>query len=189
MIVIASRSSTTASVRRNVRSAVGRCVDSTASTASANAMSVAIGTAQPSRFSGCPAIRLMPTKIGGGHDHPADGGRDRQGGTRRVAQIAGDELALEFQSHDEEEDGQQSVGGPLRERQPQMQRLGAEGELRDGAVGVRPRGVRPHQGRRAARAAAVPRRRSRGAKSRRVAATPATSRGSAVANRRASAPS
>ena len=58
--VMASRSSTTARVSRKVRSAVGRCVDSTASTASANAMSVAIGTAQPSRFSGCPAARLIP---------------------------------------------------------------------------------------------------------------------------------
>ena len=47
MIVIASRSSTTARVSRNVRSAAGRWVPMTASTASANAMSVAVGIAQP----------------------------------------------------------------------------------------------------------------------------------------------
>ena len=47
MIVIASRSSTTARVSRNVRSAAGRCVLMTASTASANAMSVAVGIAHP----------------------------------------------------------------------------------------------------------------------------------------------
>ena len=47
MIVIASRSSTTARVSRKVRSAVGRWVPITASTASAKAMSVAVGIAQP----------------------------------------------------------------------------------------------------------------------------------------------
>ena len=66
MTMIASRSSTTARVSRKVRSAVGRWVDSTASTASANAMSVAIGTAQPSRFSGWPAARLTAMKMAPG---------------------------------------------------------------------------------------------------------------------------
>ena len=136
-------------------------------------MSVAIGTAQPSRFSGWPATRLMPTKIGGRHDHPADGGGDREGGTRRVAQIAGDELALEFQPDDEEEDRQQSVGGPLRERQPQMQRLGAEGELRDARGRRAPTGSSPTPAPRLPRPAAAPRRRSPGAAPRRDAAPPA----------------
>ncbi len=47
MMLIARRSSTTASVSRNVRSAGGRWRPMTASTASANAMSVAAGIAQP----------------------------------------------------------------------------------------------------------------------------------------------
>ena len=49
MITITIRSSTTASVSRNARSAVGRFDPTTASTARAKAMSVAAGIAQPSR--------------------------------------------------------------------------------------------------------------------------------------------
>ncbi|CAM5503700.1 hypothetical protein SNARM312S_04695 [Streptomyces narbonensis] len=48
MIRIAKRSSTTARVSRKARSADGREVPMTARTASAKAMSVAVGTAQPS---------------------------------------------------------------------------------------------------------------------------------------------
>jgi hypothetical protein len=57
MTTIASRSSTTARVSRNVRSAAGRWVLITASTASAKAMSVAVGMAQPaSAPSPAPAV-------------------------------------------------------------------------------------------------------------------------------------
>lgn len=49
MIRMANRSSTTASVSRKARSALGSDVPMTASTASAKAMSVAVGTAQPDR--------------------------------------------------------------------------------------------------------------------------------------------
>jgi hypothetical protein len=44
---MANRSSTTAKVSRKVRSAAGRWVEITASTANAKAMSVAVGMAQP----------------------------------------------------------------------------------------------------------------------------------------------
>jgi hypothetical protein len=54
MMVIAMRSSTTARVRRNERSADGRCVAMTARTARANAMSVAVGIAQPRNTSPSP---------------------------------------------------------------------------------------------------------------------------------------
>jgi hypothetical protein len=47
MMVMASRSSTTARVRRNVRSPDGRWVLMTARTARAKAMSVAVGMAHP----------------------------------------------------------------------------------------------------------------------------------------------
>ena len=48
MMAMAMRSSTTASVSRNVRIATGRAEPTTASTETANAMSVAVGIAQPS---------------------------------------------------------------------------------------------------------------------------------------------
>jgi hypothetical protein len=47
-----------------------------------------------------------------GNQHASHGRQDRQRGTARVAEVAGDELALELQPGDEEEDGQQPVGGP-----------------------------------------------------------------------------
>lgn len=73
--MIANRSSTTAKVSRKVRSALGRWVDSTASTATANAMSVAVGTAHPTTFSGCPAARLTPMKIAAGTAMPPTAAR------------------------------------------------------------------------------------------------------------------
>ena len=60
MIVIASRSSTTASVSRKVRSAFGRWVEITARIATAKAMSVAVGIAQP-RSASPPVPRLTST--------------------------------------------------------------------------------------------------------------------------------
>ncbi len=56
MITIAIRSSTTASVSRNVRSAVGKWLPITASTARAKAMSVATGIAHPSTAPGVPRV-------------------------------------------------------------------------------------------------------------------------------------
>src|SRR6476620_7343262 len=120
MTVMASRSSTTASVSRKVRNAVGKWVDSTASTASANAMSVAMGTAHPSRFSGWPASTLMARKIPAGTIIPP---------------VAGDKLAFELESDHEEEDGQRPVGSPGRQVEVQVKFLRAYRELRDGAVG------------------------------------------------------
>ena len=57
MMRMASRSSTTASVSKNARRAVGRAEPITARTASANAMSVAAGIAQPRRSP--PVIRSL----------------------------------------------------------------------------------------------------------------------------------
>ena len=112
MTVIASRSSTTANVIRNVRSAVGRWVDNTASTASANAMSVAVGTAQPTRFSEWSGRDVDRNVDRRGHHHAADCGQDRQRRAAGVAEVTGDELALEFHAHDEEKDREQAVGRP-----------------------------------------------------------------------------
>jgi hypothetical protein len=60
MIVTATRSSTTARVSRNVRSAVGRWVLTMARIARAKAMSVAVGIAQPISAPP-PVLRLTAT--------------------------------------------------------------------------------------------------------------------------------
>ena len=73
-------------------------------------MSVAVGIAQPLR---APSPRQVDQdEEHGRHDHAADRGRHRQRRPARIAQVAGDELALELQPGDEEEDRQQPVGGP-----------------------------------------------------------------------------
>ena len=182
MTVIASRSSTTARVSRKVRNAVGRCVDSTASTARANAMSVAIGTAQPSMFSGWPASTLIADVDRGGHDHAADGGRDRQGCAARITQIPGHEFALEFEPDDEEEDGQQSVGGPRRDAELQMQRRPARSRTPTSRGTSATTASSPTPGPRLRPPVAAPRRPSPYAGSRKTVATPTTSRASGVAS-------
>ena len=82
------------------------------------------------------------------HGHAADRCDHRHEGRLRVAQVAGDELALELEPDEEEEHGQQPVSGPVAERQVQVQaediaaQMGvtqAEVELREG-VGCDHRG-------------------------------------------------
>ena len=96
---------------------------------------------------GVPGGQVDRDVDGGGHDHPAECGCDRQRGACRVAQVAGDELALELQPDHEEEDRQQPVGGPRRNTQIQVQGLWSKRELGDRSVGRRPRRVRPYQAR------------------------------------------
>jgi len=59
-MLIARRSSTTARVSRKIRSGLGSEEPTTARTATANAMSVAVGIAQPRRASG-PAFSVIAT--------------------------------------------------------------------------------------------------------------------------------
>jgi hypothetical protein len=63
------------------------------------------------------------------------------GGPAGIAKIPGDELAFEFQSDDEEEDGQQSVGGPSAQTQVQMQAviIAAHPKIIECVIGIRPR--------------------------------------------------
>src|SRR5699024_2593532 len=68
--------------------------------------------------------------------HPADGGHDRQYGPARIAQIAGNELALEFDTHHEEENPQQHVGRPSHDRQMPLKRRRADGEVTDGCIHI-----------------------------------------------------
>ena len=123
MIRIANRSSTTASVSRNARSAPGSAVPMTASTASANAMSVAVGRPSPERTAAGDADQRVDERRDG---HAAERGDDGERGGGGGPQLAGDELALEFDAGDEEEDGEQSVGRPVRDGQVQPERRGAE---------------------------------------------------------------
>ena len=74
-------------------------------------MSVAVGIAQPSQG----AAEVDRDEDQGRHDHAADRGDDGDRRSARVAQVAGDELALELESGDEEEDRQQPVGRPRAE--------------------------------------------------------------------------
>ena len=119
----------------------------TARTATANAMSVAVGMAQP-RIAPSPTWAVKATKISGGHHHAADRGGDGQRGTAGVAQVTGDELALEFEADDEEEDGQQPVGGPGAQTQVEVQAeaVGADVQVAERLIGRRPRRVGPCDG-------------------------------------------
>ena len=114
MIVIAMRSSTTARVSRNERSADGSDEPITASTARAKAMSVAVGIAHPRRASpSAPTISDGGDEDQRGHDDAADGRHHRHHRLGRRAQVADEELALELEPRDEEEDGEQAVAGPV----------------------------------------------------------------------------
>ena len=131
---IASRSSTTAIESSSTRTPDGQRGPTSASTPSANAMSVATGIAH------APSSRGRAARDGErderGHDHAADGGEDRQRGGAAVGQFADDQLALELEPGDEEEDGQQPVRGPVAERQVQVQPLRPDRGRRipDGAI-------------------------------------------------------
>ena len=90
-MAMAIRSSTTARVSRKIRRAVGRCEPMTASTATANAMSVAVGIGPAAH-----GLGVAPVDRGEDQrrDHDAAGGRrDRNGGLAGLAQVAGDEFA------------------------------------------------------------------------------------------------
>jgi hypothetical protein len=71
MITIATRSSTTARVSRNARSTDGSDVLMTARTASANAMSVAVGTAQPWKDTSPATLTRQYTSAGTAIPHSA----------------------------------------------------------------------------------------------------------------------
>ena len=60
----------------------------------------------PVEVFGVPGGKVDADVDGGGNDHSADSRGDRERGPARVTQIPRDELALEFQTDDEEEDRQ-----------------------------------------------------------------------------------
>ena len=122
---------------------LGRWVLMMASTASAKAMSVAVGIAQPvERAVGAERDQHVDQRR---HGHAADGGQDRQGGPLRVAQVAGDELALELEPDDEEEDRQQPVRGPGAEGEVEVERGRTDREVAQRLVGAAGGRVDPDQ--------------------------------------------
>ena len=97
-------------------------------------------------------------------------------GPLRVPQVAGDELALELQPGDEEEDRQQPVGRPGRQRQVQVQRRRPDLGVEQREVAVRPGRVRPDHRDDGGQRAAARRRRSPCAGRRRCARSRSRSR-------------
>ena len=139
MMVIAMRSSTTARVSRNDRSADGRCVrdDREHGEGEGDVGRRRDGPAPEHVTLAAGQQRRDRTKSSGGHRDTADRGRDRQRRLAAVGQVAGDELALELDPRDEEEERQQAVGGPRPEAEVEVQRVRADDEVAQGDVGVR----------------------------------------------------
>src|SRR5690606_36995178 len=91
---------------------------------------------------------------GDGLDDEVDGDRPRDTEERRdhrhgcgpdVTQRAGDELLLELQTDDEEEDGEQPVGGPGGEAEVEVEACRSEGDTGQVRVDRPPGGVGPHE--------------------------------------------
>ena len=106
-------------------------------------MSVAIGTAQPSNVP--PPTVTVAAYSGGGDSHAADRGDDRQGGRGGRTQFADDQFSFEFDAGDQEEDGEQSVCGPVADREVEAECGNAESDVSYLLVDTAPRGVRPDE--------------------------------------------
>ena len=122
--VMASRSSMTAIDSSRTRTPEGSMVPASASTPSAKAMSVATGIAHAPPSAAAPPDTASATSAG--HDHATDRGEHRQRRRAAVRELADHELTLDLHAGDEEEDGQQPVGGPVAERQIEVQPARAE---------------------------------------------------------------
>ena len=111
---MAPMSSATASVSRNTLAAMGTRLPTSVTTPTAKAMSVAIGTPQPS----LPAPPALTAGVDrGGHDHAAERGDDRQGHRPEVAQPAVHDLALDLDADEQEEHRHQGVVDPGLQRE------------------------------------------------------------------------
>ncbi|CAI7651618.1 unnamed protein product, partial [Penicillium discolor] len=82
----------------------------------------------------------------GGDDDAPDRGGDRKRGTARIAQPPGDELLLQLQPDDEEEHGEQAVGGPGAHAELEVPLRDPETEVPDGLVPGGGGGVGEDQG-------------------------------------------
>ncbi len=89
---------------------MGSAEPTTERIASANAMSVAAGTAQPSRLS---VPRLTVTKIRAGTATPQQAATTGTAASAGPPQGPDQQLALELEPGDEEEERERSVGRPV----------------------------------------------------------------------------
>ena len=122
-------SSTIAAAVRKMRSSTGTRLPSITISATAKAVSVAIGTPQPcAHGSGGMISRIEHRR----HHHAADRRRDRQRRGAPAGQMADGELALDLEADDQEEDRQQAVVDPVQQRHAEAGV--AEGEARGPAA-------------------------------------------------------
>ena len=126
---MASRSSTTANVSRNVRSPLGRCELITARTATAKAMSVAVGIAQPRAV---PSPALIATNSSAGSSMPPTAAATGSAARRGSRSSPATNSRLSSRPGHEEEDRQQAVGGPCAQAQVEVQCSGADRHRRAG---------------------------------------------------------
>lgn len=82
----------------------------------------------------------------GGHGHPAERRDHGQCRRRGGAELADDEFAFQFDARDEEEDGEQAVGGPVADGEVEAEGGYAEVEVADARVCLAPGAVRPDEG-------------------------------------------
>lgn len=80
-----------------------------------------------------------------GHGHPADRGDHGQRGGLGFTQLPGHEFPLELDPGDEEEEGEQSVGGPVLDREIEAEGGGAYVEVAYGLIAVTQGGVGPDE--------------------------------------------
>jgi hypothetical protein len=80
-----------------------------------------------------------------GHRHATDGGGHGQSSLPGIPEVTGDELPLQLQPGDEEEDREQSVGGPRAQREAQVQGRRADPGVPERGVGIGPGRVGPGQ--------------------------------------------
>ncbi len=96
--MMAPMSSTIAAAVRNMRSSTGTRAPMTAISATANAVSVAMGTPQPKAQGPLGTNDTYKS----GHDHAAHRGRDGQGCAAPRGEMPYRELAFYLEAHDEE---------------------------------------------------------------------------------------
>ena len=121
---MAPRSSMTASASRKMRSAGGAPRPSSASTPSANAMSVAVGIGQPAEQQRLRAIAPGIHQRRNQHaTHRGDGGQQGAAAARKVAHHA---LALDLDADQQEEHGHEAVVDPVQHGLGERQRRDAD---------------------------------------------------------------
>ena len=120
-------SSTITSVSRNTRIRGGQPRPTSASTPSANAVSVPMTMPQPCAPGVAGGERQVDQRR---RDHPADRGDDRRGEPAALAQLPHVELAPDLEPDDEEEERHQPVVDPVQQVERQLVVAERDRELR-----------------------------------------------------------